>query len=468
MSVMSVALVSRVQLRTVTVLVIAQLAGGLGLAAAVSVGGLIAADLVGAVASGVAIAAAVGGAALMTLVLGRLMHRSGRRVGLRTGWQIGTVGALVAVAAAIHGSMAALVVAMVLFGAGEAASGAARYAAADLAGRQGAAMGIVLASTAVATTVGPLLIGPAGTLAARYDLPVLTGPFVMAAVAFSVAGMVVAVGLRPDPLLLSRRERPAVHEDALERRGGIRLLLTRHGRRGLVSLAVANVVMVGLMAIVPLHASGHHHHAELSGIGLLFSLHLAAMYAPSPLTGWLADRSSARLLSGVGAFLLLSVGLDVWLRQPEGSELAVVLVVLGVGWNLAYVGGSLLVSQGVDPSVLPRVQAAADATMGAAAAVGSVGAGLLFAVGGFGAVGLVGVVLAVVLGVTMLQGLHAARRTGHDASDVVLTARQDLGTARAERGAGRAPGRGRGRLRPPWFGSAAGRRSRDRQVQSPR
>ena len=90
---------------------IAQLVGGLGLAAAVTVGGLVADEIAGAASSGLPLSAAVAGTAVSALLLGARMQRRGRRSGLQWGWLIG----------------------------------AARYAATGLAVRKGAAMGSVLA-----------------------------------------------------------------------------------------------------------------------------------------------------------------------------------------------------------------------------------------------------------------------------------------------------------------------------------
>jgi MFS family permease len=133
-----------------------------------------------------------------------------------------------------------------------------------------------------------------------------------------------------------------------------------------------------------------HHGAGMGTIGLIIGAHIAAMYLPSPVTGWLADRFGARVVAGLGALLLLAAGAAT--AVPGSGHLGIMgaLLLLGVGWNAGLIGGSALLRDApVSPSLRTRAEGLGELGMGAAAAAGGSGAGLLLATGGFGLLGLV-------------------------------------------------------------------------------
>jgi MFS family permease len=151
-------------------------------------------------------------------------------------------------------------------------------------------------------------------------------------------------------------------------------------------LATANLAMVGVMAVAPVHL--HHHGAAMGTIGLIIGAHIAAMYLPSPVTGWLADTFGARLVAGLGALLLLAAGTAAAVGGSGRVGVMVALLLLGVGWNAGLIGGSALLRDApVSPSLRTRAEGLGELGMGAAAAVGGSGAGLLLG-GGFGLLGL--------------------------------------------------------------------------------
>lgn len=397
-----------VRTRATLTLLAAQLVGGTGLAAAVTVGGIIAADLGGVAASGLPLATAVTGTTVAAVALGAVMQRHGRRRGLRWGWQVGAAGAALAVAATSLSSLPLLLVAMLLFGGGEAASTASRFAATDLPGRSGAAIGLVLSGTAVAITVGPLVVGPSARLADRLGLPAAAGPFLLAAVAFAVAAAIIGTALRPDPLLVARRLTGGDGRDRPPRgRPPLRELLHPSARPGLAALTIANLVMVGVMSIAPVHLTRTGHDIDataLSGVGLILGLHAAGMYAPSLLSGRVADRYGGRPLIMLGGATLALAGLLVALADGYGTRLlAPALLLLGVGWNLAFVGGSVTLTAAIDGPDRPRLQAAADAAMGVTGMFGSVLAGVTLATGGLAVAGVASATLSAGLALGVLR-----------------------------------------------------------------
>lgn len=383
------------QRRTIITLIAAQITGGMGLAAAVTVGGLIAADLGGDAAAGLPLAAAVTGTAASALPLAAVMRRSGRRPGLRLGWLVGAGGALIAVTATVQASLVLLLTGMVLFGSAEAASSAARYAAADLApaARRGTAIGMVVSSTAITATVGPGIVGPATTGAAALGLPALAGPFVVSILAFTLASAVITIALRPDPLVVaSAAAAPAGVADvpATTVPPLTELLRLSAVRLGVAAAVVANFTMLTLMTVMPLHLTGGHAHGDGLGlVGLIISVHIGGMFAPAPLAGRLGDRVGHRPVVAAGAVLLGAAGLLAAVTGPhQPIQLLVALLLLGVGWNLAFIGGSALLTSAVAPAHRPRVQGLADTAMGVAGVLGAASSGVLMAWGGFGRLGL--------------------------------------------------------------------------------
>jgi MFS family permease len=142
----------------------------------------------------------------------------------------------------------------------------------------------------------------------------------------------------------------------------------------------------------------------------VISAHIAAMFLPSPLTGWLSDAFGGRAVAASGALLLLGAGGVAALAGSELPGTVAALLLLGAGWNAGLIGGSTLLRDAkVDSALRTRAEGLGELGMGAAAAVGGSGAGLLLAAGGFGLVGLVAalpcLLLLAVLAATRHRGL---------------------------------------------------------------
>jgi MFS family permease len=182
------------QRRILTVLVIAQILSGAGLAAGITVGALLAQRMLGSTSlAGLPSALFTLGSALAALVVGAVSQSRGRRAGLGLGYAVGAGGALGVVAAAAAGNPWLLFVALFVYGAGTATNLQARYAGADLAHptRRGRAISTVLVATTLGGVVGPNLAAITDTTAVSVGLPPLTGPFVLAALALGEGYIVV-------------------------------------------------------------------------------------------------------------------------------------------------------------------------------------------------------------------------------------------------------------------------------------
>jgi MFS family permease len=373
------------------VLVVAQLLGALGLAAGGTAGALLAERLTGnPAAAGLPLSMLVLGSGVGAVAAARIMRDRGRRAGLAAAYLAGAVGAALVVAAAAWRSWPLLLAGSLVLGGGNAAVMLARYAAADLASRRGRAISTVVTAASVGAIAGPNLLGPAGVLARGVGLPAPTGLFLLAVPAFLGAALVLVAFLRPDPLQVARSQALSAEEPAAaDDRGELAALLgDRQVRLSLLVLAVANLAMVGVMAVAPVHL--HDHGAGMGTIGLMIGAHIAAMYLPSPVTGWLNDRIGAREVATVGALLLLAAGAVAAMAGAGRPGIMGALLLLGVGWNAGLIGGSALLRNAqVSPSLRTRAEGLGELGMGAAAAVGGSGAGLLLAGGGFGLLGLV-------------------------------------------------------------------------------
>lgn len=391
-----------VQRRTVRTLFASQVLGGLGLASGIAVGGLLAEDVGGtATLAGLAQTASVLGAALFAVPLARLMGARGRRPGLVTGYAVGALGAVVTVTAAVQSSFPRLLLGLLLFGAANAASLQARYAATDLAepARRGRSLAVIVWASTLGTVMGPNLIEPGSRVARWFGLPSLAGPFLFAVTAFVAALLLIGALLRPDPLLLARGPTdPSAHAPRPARIAtslGI-VRASRPALLGLVAVAVAHTVMVSVMVMTPVHM--HDGGAALRVIGLVISGHVAGMYALSPLVGFLADALGRVPVIVIGV-AVLAVALFLAGTAPAGQSagLAVGLFLLGVGWSCGLVAGSTLLSESVPEPDRPAVQGAADLVMGLCGAAGGAVGGLVVGTFGFDILALVASPLLVIV-----------------------------------------------------------------------
>ncbi|HEY1133744.1 MAG TPA: MFS transporter [Nocardioides sp.] len=396
-----------VQRRTVVVLVLAQAVGAVGITIGIATASLLARDLSGSDAqAGLAQTAQVVGAAGAAYVLAGAMAARGRRIGLVTGMLVGAAGAALAVVAGMLGSMPLLLLGSALLGAMTAANSGARYAAVDLAepARRGRALSLVVWATTIGAVAGPNLTGLSGWVADRAGIPELTGPFAIGAVAMLLAAVVVAVGLRPDPLLLARRLADAGGDPpALARRRGIdwsvvrEVLVTRPAvTAAVVALSCAHAVMVAVMVMTPLHME--HGGAALDVIGVVISIHVLGMFAFSPLVGMFADRwGRGPALATGAAVLLVSLGLAGTSPEGQSWHIATGLFLLGLGWSFATVAASTAIADGTPLAARTDVQGAADMAMGLTAAVGGALAGVVVGAWGFGWLSAAAGVLVLVL-----------------------------------------------------------------------
>ncbi|MFV0130437.1 MFS transporter [Streptomyces sp. HMX112] len=373
--------------------------GGLGVATGLALATVLAHQVSGSEAmSGLAPTATVAGTALLSVPLAALMAARGRRPGLVLGYAVGAVGAAVVVVAAAIGSFWLLLAGMAGFGAGSSANLQARFAAADLAEpeRRGRAISTVVWATTVGAVVGPNISAPAGRSVSGLGIPPAAGPFLWAAGVFLLSAALVAVLLRPDPLLTARALATGGGEDlepaGRSLRSGVRAVRkSPRARLALLTVTLSHTAMVSIMSMAPVALS--HHGADIELIGLVISGHIAGMYALSPVMGWLSDRLGRLSVIGLAVALLACAALLAGTAGASHARSAAGLVLLGLGWSAGLVSGSALLTDAVPQAARAAVQGLSDLTMNTAAGIGGVAAGLIVARAGYGWLNLAGAVL---------------------------------------------------------------------------
>ncbi|KUM33872.1 MFS transporter [Arthrobacter sp. EPSL27] len=427
----------RVQRRTVWVLSAAQLLSGIGNGASLSVGSLLAVQLSGSNAwAGSVTTTMTLGAAAAALPLAGLAGRRGRRASLITGLLAAMAGAMLVIVSTVTGSFPVLLAAAALLGLGTAANLQARFAAVDLAApeHRGRSLAIVVWAVTIGAVAGPNLIRPGALVGEALGLPALAGPFVFSTAGLALAALLLLVGLRPDPLLLAARlragspaEAAAKGTSAARRRHGLRhglraIQASPRARLALLAVIAAHGCMAAVMSMTPLHLQlltegplagmpdGHAHAAStdvLVLIGFTISLHIAGMYALSPVMGWLTDKVGRLPVILLGHGLILVSVLVAGFGQSQPALVTVGLVLLGLGWSAATIAGSTLLAESVGADDRVLVQGVSDTMMGIAGAVGAGFSGLVMSGVGYQGLNLAAAAVAVAV---LAAALGAAAR----------------------------------------------------------
>ena len=385
--------VAAVQRRTLRLLFVTQIISGIGVAVGASVGALLAADIAGVGMSGLAQSAAVIGTALFAVPATALVNQRGRRPSLALLYVIAAAGAIIVLLAATRGSIPLLFPGFFLFGAATAANFQARYAAVDLAppALRGRHLSLIVWATTLGAVLGPSLAPVAGTSVARFGIPTLAGPYFFSVLLFTLAIVLLLVFLRPDPAVVARAElgrSVATTMDAPKpgMRASLQFVVSHPAARlGVTAMAVGNVVMIGVMAMTPVHIKGAGHDAAhtLGIVGIVLSFHIAGMYAFSPVFGWLTDRVGRRPVIFSGIALLLAASALAGTAEHETSRLAAGLMVLGLGWSATMVSGSTLLSESIPVELRASAQGLSDLVMGLAGASAGAISGVIVAAWGY-------------------------------------------------------------------------------------
>ncbi|HEX7172616.1 MAG TPA: MFS transporter [Candidatus Limnocylindria bacterium] len=389
----------RLRRRMRWVLFVVAALGSTGYIAAVTVGTLVAAELSGGAAlGGLPTTTTTIGTAAAASLIALIMLRWGRRLGLLLGLVVGVLGGAVVLFSVVIGSIPLLLIGSAFTGFANAAGNLGRYIAADMASpdRRASAIGLVVWGTTVGAVIGPNLTAPAGAVAVSLGLPELAGPYGLTVLFIGLAWAVAALLLRPEPYALADRSALPTITDEHGQVPSLPAILARPSvATALVTLVAAQVVMVLIMTMTPLHLIDHGH--GLATVGLVLSAHTFGMFGLSPITGRLTDRFGSPLVIAAGLIGLALAAVLAALAPPDGGFLLTfALFLLGYGWNLCFVAASSLVSHGLSLAERTRVQGIADALTWGTAAFASLSSGLVVAAASYTVLGFVGVALTAI------------------------------------------------------------------------
>jgi MFS family permease len=410
------------QSRIVRTLSVAQIFSGLGNGSTLALGSILAVDLSGSEAwAGSVNTALTLGTAATAIPLSQLALARGRRIALTTGLTAAIAGTGLMVTAVITTLFPVLLGGAFLVGLGSAVNLQARFAVTDLAepARRGRDLSVVVWAITIGAVAGPNMVAPGAVLAGWLSIPAQAGPFLISAAGMLIGAVIVAVFLRPDPLLTRRA---LDGQDALPAttrsnpwRAGWQIVTTHaSARAAVVAVVAAHAVMVAVMSMTPLHmqhhAAGGHgagHPDTIALIGFTISLHIAGMYAASPLMGWLTDRYGPTTTVVVGLGTLLAAMALTGLGAGYMGAVTGGLILLGLGWSATTVAGSTLLVASLTPAQRVPAQGFSDATMSLAGALGSAAAGPLMGLIDYPGLSAAAAVLITVSAVAVFRQLTA-------------------------------------------------------------
>ncbi|MBZ5753810.1 MFS transporter [Metabacillus rhizolycopersici] len=387
--------------RTLMIVSISQIFGGAGLAAGITVGALLAQQMLGTDAfAGLPSALFTLGSAGAALFVGGLTQRYGRRTGLTAGFMIGGLGAIGVIIAAIINSVFLLFASLFVYGAGTATNLQARYAGTDLANskQRATAISITMVFTTFGAVAGPNLVNVMGDFALSIGVPSLAGPFILSAAAYILAGLVLFIMLRPDPLVVARTIEASNQEhdhkersedtDQIENKKGIIV--------GVTIMVLTQIVMVAIMTMTPVHM--RHHGHGLGEIGLVIGFHIGAMYLPSLVTGVLVDKLGRTAIAIASGITLLLAGLIAAIAPGDSMILLIIaLSLLGLGWNFGLISGTALIVDSTETSTRAKTQGTVDVLIALSGASGGALSGMIVAGSSYTTLSFIGGILSLLL-----------------------------------------------------------------------
>jgi len=344
------------------------------------------------------------GRAASAYPVGWLMDRRGRRLGLTLGYLFAALGGALSVFAIGQSAFALFCGGAVLAGMGRGVSEQARFAAAEVRPptERARAISWIVFAGAVGAIGGPLLIGPSGSLAQQLGLGSDSGPYLLTALLMTVALLGTFLFLRPDPIQIARaleaQTDVANPTRPMPPMRSLRLIIReRDVILAVAAMVIGQLVMTLIMVITPLHMHGHDHGAQ--AISWVIMAHNLGMFGLSGLTGWLTEQLGrvAMIVLGAATLALSAVLTPIWLATPL---LALVLFLLGLGWNFCFIAGSSLLTDALTPRERGQVQGINESLIALAASASSIGTGIIFARGGIITVSAFG--LAFALGLVAL------------------------------------------------------------------
>jgi MFS family permease len=338
------------------------------------------------------------GTALTTIPASLWMARVGRRRGFVLGAALGVAAGLLAAAGIWLHSLLLLSLGTLLVGGYQAFAQFYRFAAGEVADAafRPRAISLVLAGGIVAALLGPLL--------GRWGGPLLEPAYVGSFLLLAVVSLIAA------GLLTGLRMPPQQAAPTTEASGRPLWAIVRQPSYlvALFGAATGGGVMILAMTATPI-AMVHHRH-DLADATLVIQLHVLGMFVPSFFTGLLIERFGVLrvMLTGVA---LLAGHVLMSLTGTGFQSFASALVMLGIGWNFLYIGGTTLLTSTYSPAERARAQAANDMAIFSVGLLSALGAGALLQAAGWQTMNLL-LVPWLLAAASALVALAWARRRG--------------------------------------------------------
>ena len=316
------------------------------------------------------IAAMFLGTAVTTVPASLWMARAGRRTGFVAGATLGAIGGLVAAFGIFLSSVGVLCLGTMLVGAYQGFAQFYRFAASEAAvdAFRPRAISFVLAGGVVAALLGPAL----GRLGGPLLQPAYTGSFlILSVVSLLAAGLLLCLDFPPPAPVAAETAQP---------RSLAAIMRQPTYLVALFGAATGYGIMILAMTATPL-AMQHYNH-DLTAASQVIQLHVLGMFLPSFFSGSLIARFGVLriMLAGVALFaghILMS------LSGTGFKSFASALVLLGIGWNFLYVGGTTLLTSSYTAAERSRAQAANDLVIFIVGLCASLSAGALLKLAGW-------------------------------------------------------------------------------------
>src|SRR6266545_4115167 len=249
-------------------------------------------------------------------------------------------------------------------------------------------LSLIVWATTIGAVAGPHLAAPAGVALSAFGIPTLAAPYFFSALLFVITGLAVFALLRPDPALVAGTAGAdgGAHHSL---RAGLNAIVARAPAvLGVTAMAVGHMVMVGIMAMTPVHIRGAGHDAAHT----------------LPLVGWLTDRLGRRPIIFAGIALLVTACVLAGGAGYDSVRLGAGLFTVGLGWSCTMVAGSTLLTESVPLKRRASAQGLSDLIMGLAGASAGALSGVVVSAWGYPVLALVATIATVpliVLGVAI-------------------------------------------------------------------
>lgn len=306
------------------------------------------------------------GLAMMSLPAALLMQRVGRRPAFIGSALVASLAALLCAYAILQSAFTLFCIAGFLIGSNMAFVQQYRFAAIEFVGQElaGKAASTVMIGTLVAAFVGPTL---GGAISDFGHWPEYTASFVvLAALCLCAAAVLTRL---PNSLPTRRSDQADVAA-----RPVLGLLRDPKYRVAVLAGLTSYAVMSFIMTATPLSM---HVHDGFSGseTTVVITAHLLGMYLPSLATPWIVAKLGPRGMIAAGLLAnVLCIGIAAWVGH-EFMHYFTALLILGVGWNLMFVGATVLLAANYAPADRFRAQGYNDLSVFGSQALASLLAG---------------------------------------------------------------------------------------------